>query len=485
LENCEPPCDDTWIRQGFSAFKQSADIGRDREEVQVELGDLEGRWNIIGLFYDSFTAEQLTRDLELGDPKLPACLIPDGQNLNMILNSKLTDTNREFGFFSVPIEYRKYGIRFETEISLGCGFFARINSGVSNICQEPVFNDLSCESTGLTCSVHDCCDVTDCATNTCDFISPLAESTSSCANANCCIDWANCACKRFVIDQIMKQRDKLAESLKYDIQPFNKTAFEDIEFTINWAHMYTVNRDSCDWPYFIFTPFWAVGATFPTGSKTDRCDERFFNFLFHKEIDDSRKMLLYKAFALPSGNNGHWSYGGRFGCTFDFAEFFAVGAEAGFTAFSKRNYINFPVPTADDRAVAELQSGIFPSLETVTIHPGFNWNFAATLSAYHFLGRWSTWVQYEVMGHNQDEIKFFVCDDDVDTTVFGEVRREQGERNVEKLERLSDFRLHVVNAALNYDIAQCFTLGLVWQVPVAQKNAYQASTWMLTVELYY
>jgi len=521
LDFCDQ-CEDSWFRMAFSAFRQSADMGKDRDEQEAQLGDLQGRWNIIGLFYDPDTATKLINTLglnEAGKPMIDVCTIPNGQGLNLVTDYEAAnvvvtnategsdaastpgsaENTEKFGFFSVPIEYRKYGMRFETEMAFFFNTTLRLNWGVSKITQEPRFIDLSCDAKGIECVTRDCTNGNgqpdECMVNVTQDINPIctgSDSTPCCPNAQCCIDWANCGCKRFVIDRIMKQRDLLAASLGkegqgYDLLPFSKTAFEDMELSLNWSQMYEVNRDSCDWPYFIFTPFVSGAATFPTGSKTD-FEHKEGNFAVRnpfsmlkdrldgkEELNDDCEEVLDKrrAFALPSGNNGHWSYGGRFGFTVDFYDFFAIGAEAGFTGFSKRNHFNYPLPKADPVEASDLQAGLFPVLATVRVQPGFNWHFAATISAYHFLGRWSSWVQYAAVGHNRDKI---VC---VEHLLEPELV------NIEKVERMSTFRFHVINGALNYDIAQSCRLGLVWQIPISQMNAYRSTTWMGTIELFY
>ena len=183
LDFCDQ-CEDPWFRMSFSGFRQSADMGKDRDQQEAELGDLQGRWNIIGLFYDPVAQEFLIDGLGLNDPsKTPnigTCKIPNGQDLNFITDSEAANvivTNstqgsagantpgsaanaEKFGFFSVPIEYRKYGMRFETEIAFLFGTTLRLNWGVSNIDQKPRFIDLSCDATGIDCEVRDCTEST-------------------------------------------------------------------------------------------------------------------------------------------------------------------------------------------------------------------------------------------------------------------------------------------------------------------------------------
>ena len=257
-----------------------------------------------------------------------------------------------------------------------------------------------------------------------------------------------------VLDKIMKRPYKIAEVLGVDISTFDKTAPEDTEVSLNWSRMYFVNEDELNMPKFVFTPFASAGFTAPTGNKTDP--------------DPNLRRHL---FALSSGNDGHWSYGGKFGCTFDFIETIAIGWEVGFTNFSKRLHTQYPLPTNG------LQTGFFPFLGTVEIHPGLSWNFAVYMGAYHFLDRLSASAQYMATMHGADRFEN-IC-----VTGLDPLPDPAEKILTEKMSAESAWRVHVINAALNYDLSQNIQIGMLWQIPVAQRNAYRASTVMGTVQL--
>jgi hypothetical protein len=463
---CEECCNGCF-RIAFSPFRQSATMGKNLEEQEAQLGDLKGPWNMIGLFYDPDKRHRLIHGLGLGGHhfdhretlSVSACDTEFG--INLLTDPAGSDPNQRFGFFSVPILYRKYGVRAEAELAMGCDFTLKVKGGVAHIFQEPDFIDLSCTATGLSCPTRDClldqgggafnaCETPTC----CTLPSPINPSTmmGDCPNADCCINIPSCPCKELVIDKIMKRKDLIERLLGLRLDenvftsaPFNRTGFEDIEIDLNWLHMFPINKRRCDWPFFVFTPFATLGVTIPTAPP-----------IAHRNL-----------FALPLGNDGHWSYGGRMGATFDFVNTLAIGGEIGFTGFTARNHRQFPAPTN------ELQSTIFPELVTMRVQPGFNWHFAAYLGSYRFIDRLSFYAQYMVLHHNKDE--FHVLSRvEPDVPILTRKLREE-----------SSFRVHVVNTALNYEISPHMQLGFVAQIPVFQQNAYRSTTVMFTLQFFY
>ncbi len=476
---CEESCNDN-LRVSFSVFRQSAVAGGDLTEFEdAELGDLKGRWNMLGPFYDPHKRKQLIRGLDLDTSNtVTACQTDLG--VNLLTEPAGIDREMNFGFLSVPILYRKYGSRLEAEIGLPCDFTIQISGGVSHIFQEPDFIDFSCTASGQTCPVRNCTTPAGLqdmpcpsATSTCcsivSDVEPFSDTDNICVNADCCINIPNCLCKGLVMDRIINQKQKLERLLGLDIDenlltpaPFSKTGFEDIEVDLNWARMYPINKDRCDWPFTVITPFASFGFTIPSG----------------------KQMRHNNLFALPFGNDGHWSYGGRAGVTFDFVDAFEIGGDWGITGFAPKVHTKFPAPTN------ELQSGVFPELTTMRVQPGFNWHFAAYLNAYRFLDRFSAYVQYMVINHDKDDFDVVSIDERPTRGSSSEgimvvphkknhhKHHERHKRRIltKKLHNESEFRIHIINGALNYEISPNIMLGIVWQIPLFQQNGYRSTT---------
>lgn len=424
------------LRFSLSVFRQSANRGSGIIDTKLTdstcafvmsnlcknstpLGDLKGPWNILGLLYDPPVKNLLETVLGVPDDVVVTCSLDQ---------PSFSDVNKEFGFFSIPITYRKYGVRFDAEIALGCDFGLRIQAGVADIRQTASFNDLTCTSSGLSC------------------ISSADDSTTSCFGL-CCVDTVTCSCKQVVIDKFMKRVDLIARSLCLDIRDFHEFGIEDIRVGGYLRHVFVANEDRPAWPLFLFTPFFTFDFSIPTAKA------RKFNQLF----------------ALPTGNNKHASAGFTTGFTLDFAETVEIAFEAGLTSFFRRTHCNFPAPTNT------LQTGMFPRLTTMEVKPGSNWHFGATLNAYYFLDRLSIFAQYLFINHDEDcfTIKSLqpVVSNITDTTTPCDILTS-------KLREESKWEVQAINVGANYDIAPQCALGFIWQAPLSRRNAYRSTTIM-------
>ncbi|MBA2306993.1 hypothetical protein H0W26_02570, partial [Candidatus Dependentiae bacterium] len=136
------------FRFSVSGFAQHANCAKNSEWNTVNLGDLNGRWNMLGLFYDPKLRDVLYTAL--------GGVLPDPACAPFIEDPRLVDPNKEFGFFSVPLRYRKHGVRFETEILLidRCfyGVGLRVQWGIADIRQTvKAFEDFTCQALGIAC----------------------------------------------------------------------------------------------------------------------------------------------------------------------------------------------------------------------------------------------------------------------------------------------------------------------------------------------
>lgn len=157
------------FRLNVSAYRQAATFGRDRERDAVNLGDLpNGRWNMLSFFWDPVLAQQLFNVLNINFMPLTFDCNPTMDPENCIPTSTLdncfciitqpdkSDPNQEFGFFTIPMLYRKFGVRFESELLLFDSCFysigLRVQTGVANITQRVLsFTDLTCQALGIAC----------------------------------------------------------------------------------------------------------------------------------------------------------------------------------------------------------------------------------------------------------------------------------------------------------------------------------------------
>lgn len=420
-----------------------SNVGR---PVPVELGDIAGRWNMLALLFGDVPEGQELPPLlqEAKDTLFPGATPP---------NTKAIDPEQLFGCFSVPLKYKKQGVRFDLEANICDDVCVSVQLGVANITQcvpqsfvmtttldritdrdKNLFDTRRLGFINLTCAAGDTC--TD--TAICPVNSALTPPMSRpCTGVFPCTDLTpeavNCA--------LMNNLYGIADEIGLNIGGFDKTSIEDIRLRLYWRHAYPAGRcnDSAD---ALIIPYFILAGSLASG----------------KDIDP------YKAFSLPFGNNGSNSIAGTAGINFDMPETVEFGLEGGFTHFFKHDFCNFRVPTF------EGQTGIFPFSTAVSIHPGNNWHFAAKLSAYHFLDCLSFWCQYVIVHHQQDDICVLNGDPAFKPWV---------------LEERSSFQSQMGNFALNYDITPCISIGFLWQAPFVQRNSYRSTTYLFSVNAFF
>lgn len=470
------------FRVSVSGYRQSANRAKDSERQTIYPGDLKGRWNMLALFYDPKLRDVLYPALGISttDPDTAPCRA-------FIEDPKFSDPRQEFGFFSIPLLYRKYGVRFESEILLvdkcfyAIGIMAQwgINDIRQTICN---FNDMTCQALGTACPTSSVARGTT-ASPSCPAPNPAAPPAIAppfvnpadvppCPQFGCNECQTTCAvplqpfqslcdqtlnfgfsseCKRFVIENIMSQRDKIASLLGLDICNYHKVGMDDLRLSMYWRHLFVINEDDERYPRVVFMPFAQAGVGIP----------------MMKEIKNNT------VFALPNGNNRHTFVGGRAGGTLTFLDTIDIYAVGGFSYFFEREYCNFYMPTNTK------ESGIFPYSADVIIRPGPTWTFNFGMNAYRFLDNLSVWLEYAIVSHTPDRIK--VC------RSFIPQGSEYFERgfDVERAECFSKWEVHVANIGFNYDLFDCLSIGLLWQIPAKQRNAYRSGMVMGSINFVY
>ncbi len=332
----------------LSPFGQNADRGRNTECDKVNLGDLMGKWGIIPLMYGPLpTGKTMAPILQTAltnlFPGVAAGDLNDGSKI---------DPNQNFGYFSVPMEYKKRGVRFELSADIYGGFGLSLQTGLVSMTQTSSFVDqTSCDS--LAC--------------------PFNPTTPTSAD---------------VRTYLMHEWRTIAKEIGLDIGDYCQTSIEEVRFNIFWRRGFELNKEEEQWPHFLLIPFIVVG-----GSASPGDEDRIVGG-------------LNKAFFLPFGNNDHNALGVTTGINIDFVETIEVGGEVGITHFFSKNFEKFRLPTS------EYQSSVYPFYTDVRVNPGLNWHFGGKISAYHFLDNLSGYFQYIQMKHSQDKIELRKCEDE-------------------------------------------------------------------------
>ena len=380
----------------------------------------------------------------------PSSTVTEVNVPSIFSESALANDTTYFGAFSVPILYRKQGLRLEMNFNFTDDVQLTIQGGVANITQrytntiatQTTTSTTSCAPVGQTArgpySISGVATV--CATGT----TPLTPSTISSLYANLNFQTLETSP---VADAQALFNTYISNNLDAILDPdcginqracsFDETSVEDVRVTLTLQHAFDPNRYKADdddedsWPDMIFTPYVWAGATIPAA----------------KEIDYTNLL------SLPFGNNGHVSAGGGLGMTFDFAESVEIGFEGGLTYFFAKDEINKPFPTHP------LQRVIYPFKTNVHTEPGYNWNIRALLNAYQFLKHVSFWFTYELVEHAKD--KFTLCNTSQAQYFYPGV-----------LECKSDWRGQFFNAAIVFDIQPGMQASFMWQQPISPRNAY-------------
>ncbi len=339
----------TNFRASISGYRQYASFARDCDGDVINLGDShKGRWNMLGLFYDPILRDKLFKLLGITSDILDnntVCNVQDNRKncFCLVTDPTLSDPNKEFGFFSIPALYRKYGLRFESEFFLidRCFYSVgiKVQFGVADIKQAPFsFEDFTCQALGVACpasnaSIHTGGDspcptpkpaippvvnpefsiqTTEGVSTTAPNVPPcltdygpvsttscvfLPQTFTPCCDSTLCLSFS-AECKAKVIENIMRQRRLITKYLGINTLKYDHVGLEDARIYVFWRHIFVINEEDERYPRLVFTPFAEAGAAMPLDVQFD----------------------TNKFFGLPIGNNSHLSTGANFGCTLDFLD---------------------------------------------------------------------------------------------------------------------------------------------------------------------
>jgi hypothetical protein len=324
----------------LSPFGQNANFSRDECKNCLPLGDITGRWNMLGLLYGCTPSGST----------LPPVLLEAQQGLYPTFIPPICDQAQDpcqkFGYFSVDTAYRKRGFRWELDLHIAGDVCLSIQGGVADIC-----NTVSCISNLTDCSSFGCTDV-----------------TTGCCNPS--------LTKENVNHYLMDKFDIIADQLCLDTSSYHLTTLEDLRFNLYWRHAYEGNTIINHWPSLYVMPFLMLSGVVAVG-KDPKANQMF---------------------GISSGSNGHHSISGSGGLQLDFVETVDLGFEIGATHYFPRDVCCYRMPNSP------LQSTIFPFTTDVNFSPGWNWHFCAKLGAYQFIEHLSFYFQYVLIHHQEDKV---------------------------------------------------------------------------------
>lgn len=334
------------ISISLSPYGQNADSARDFCHDTVFLGDIEGKWSMIGLLLGCLPQGK-TLPPTLVEARMK--LFPNIDPATPILATCI-DPAKNFGYFDVPLQYRKRGLRFEIQGRIGKDVGLRVQSGVADICQIITPGCSLVDTTTVGTTVPPKCIAT---------LFPDVTSDN-------------------VQEYLMCKVCPIMQQLGYDINGFHEVAMEDLRMGMYWRHAFPINKGKKNWEEFLVIPFVMLEGSVPLSSKPKQ---------------------PWKMFGVSFGSYDCNAVGMSAGLNVDFRETIEIGMDAEIAHFFDRNISCFYLPTSC------CQSAIYPFSTNVNYKPGNNWTFTAKMSAYHFLGNLSFYFQYMIVSHQNDCIK--------------------------------------------------------------------------------
>lgn len=334
-----------------SLIAQKATYARNLDKIKVLAGDVHGRLNMIGLTYGS---------VPTGNTQPALLTAAAGQTFTTVTGANLndptySDLNQNFGFFSLPIKYRKIGARFNVAIRFLDAFVFSIQGGVVDMKQTiTAYTDRTSQA------------------NAADVFHTTSSGTVATAD------------QTTVEEYLMDKRTAIFTQMGINGEDWNKSGAEDFTFCLAFRHNIAINKnyeEGRDWTRFIITPHARLAGTFAVGKAQDP------------------DILL----SLPFGNNQHHALHGNAGLTLDFIDSIEFSCEGGATHFFDRTYIT-RIPTH------RLQSVLFPYKADVKVKPGKTWHMSIAMNAYHFIDKLNIYAEYTYLNHGRNTVTLITPD---------------------------------------------------------------------------
>ena len=369
-----------------------------------------------------------------------------------------------FGTFSVPIKYKKTGLRFQASMMFSRYVGVNLQIGVANISQCPTFISQNnycpnqqlcttpCGTTGLNSTPSNACN--GCGPTPCPNIYNLTTDCRIPRNPLLCLDpftnqppnnniaWRNAV--DCVENLLMNRWKEIAEAINLDICNFSRTSVEDMHAEVFIRHglEFGNRKDKYCWSNVLLVPFASVGGSIPFAP------ERNQNVLF----------------GLPNGNDGHYSVDFKGGFSAAFRGTIEVTGEAGFTHFFSKGCRSYRMPTN------EYQRFIFPYCAEAELCPGNTWHIGLAMNAYRFCGNLSFWAQYLFVNHDKD--RYCLLSENCN-----------GAFKPEQLECFSAWKNHLASVAFHYEFTPEVALGILWQFSMKRANSYNNNTFLISLVL--
>jgi hypothetical protein len=270
---------------------------------------------------------------------------------------------------------------------------------------------------------------------------------------------------------LMNQFTDVSRAVGVNPCNYNETSLEDIYAEIFWRRAFIVNKNAA------------------------LCGQPKFLFIpfvtFGGSLGVGKPKDQNMLFAVPVGNNGHNSAYATAGFSFDFYDTIEVGFDAGFTHFFTKRFCNYRIPTNP------FQNILYPFATDAEVSPGKTWFTEAFIYGHNIIDQLSLYARYQFVAHERDSIKVLneqgrrIIARKPNGTVIKNTSNLPQEVVVpspfmpEVLECKTPWSAHLLDIGGTYALSPNFAMGILAQIPLTQKNASQSTTFMATFEISY
>lgn len=380
----------------------------------------------------------------------------------------LSGVYQQIGCLLVENKYKRYGVRFNTDIDLLAGFGVVFCGGFATIEQQPVFQDMTLVPLKSSTSPnaryplqYPYPDTTNPAQVTWTFQGTATTPATT-------DQWYKAL--NAISNDVMGQRVAIGDAIGQRLRTCCVTGFEDINIDLYWRRIFVSQRQKQLIPSaeeysrgFALTKLFSTYCVMPYAS-------------IGGSIGTAKERNINELYGLSLGNNGHNALRARGGISLDFYDTVQICGEFGFTTFSK-NQRCVALPTNI------YQNGIYPFKSQVHYKPGSNLHMALGTFSRHFYNTTSAGLMYVFVHHQNDCITQVPTPMTISSPI--EITTNQCSNQAflpEALACKTGWRAHLINGSIITDLSPAARGLFFIQIPLAGRNLYKSTTYAVSIE---
>lgn len=456
--------DSSHIQFHLSPYHQHAKSGRNFCGQKVSIGDIYGKWNMLGVFFGpggnpngalvtNFPANLLASKNAINILSLPDATVPTPPglaNVTGIYRMVGTDYTVEdqfnadrdtFAYYdSVHVRYERIGVRGQMSFDFKFGLGLGMRTGVADYKQKAEFNlanDFR-KLAGLS--------FTETVDGKVTQKEPLPAAKSDGSVGTPGVDVLDKSAQ-YILRNLMdeKSRNLITKDLGLDLGEVRESKWEDTHLYMYWQHPFELGDKEGDFSCSII-PYISAGIWLPTGEE--------------RNPD--------KQFSIATGNDGFTMVTLDGSLSFDFPKMLQTSFGGGVMFANKRELSNQRVPTSI------YQTGIIPWKTNIHKHPGLTWYLNASMKAEDIISTLSVYVDWLYTRHLKDSITL---------RETNENRRKAFSIGIPILERDSEWKNQQASVGFNYRVTPLLSFGFGLQAYISGVRVYRTTTTMGSVTL--